>query len=136
MKTNKKRAVIRRRAVLEAWKRERQLVREGKGTRDWTPQQQKDILKKGKAYDKNGIAFQGQHMKSVSKYPEYQGNYENIQFLTRAEHLQAHDGNWKNPTSWYFDPVTKEKYYFRDEKYSPCKIINLTNPISTDFTNK
>ena len=31
-------------AVLAAWEREQALVREGKGTRDWTPEQQKDIL--------------------------------------------------------------------------------------------
>lgn len=129
MKSNRKKAAIRRRAVLEAWKRERQLVLEGKGTRDWKPQQQMDILKKGKAFDENGVAFQGHHMKSVSKYPKYQGDYKNIQFLTKSEHLEAHGGSWKNPTNWYFDPETNERKYFEDEKYIPCKIINLTNPI-------
>lgn len=36
-------------AVRKAWKREQQLVWEGKGTRDWTREQQRDILnlKKG-----------------------------------------------------------------------------------------
>ncbi|MBQ6281570.1 MAG: hypothetical protein IJK69_05905 [Oscillospiraceae bacterium] len=28
------------RAIREAWEREKQLVLEGKGTRDWTPEQQ------------------------------------------------------------------------------------------------
>ena len=129
MKSNRKKVAIRRRAVLEAWKRERQLVREGKGTRDWTPQQQMDILKKGKAFDENGVAFQGHHMKSVSKFPEYQGDYKNIQFLTKAEHLEAHGGSWKNPSNWYFDPKTNERKPFGNEKYIPCKIINMTNPI-------
>lgn len=101
-------------AILAAWNKEQELVREGKGTRDWTPEQQQDILDKGKAYDENGRAFEGQHMKSAEKYPEYQGDPENIQFLTRAEHLEAHDGNWQNPTNWYFNPVTKEKVDFGD----------------------
>lgn len=57
-------------AIKLAWEREQQLVREGKGTRDWTREQQQDILNpdKGKAYDEYGRAFQGQHMKSVAEY--------------------------------------------------------------------
>lgn len=38
------------RAILAAWNKEQELVQEGKGTREWTPQQQQDILEKGKAY--------------------------------------------------------------------------------------
>lgn len=30
-------------------------------------------------------------MKSVEKYPEFQSDSKNIQFLTRKEHLEAHD---------------------------------------------
>lgn len=114
-------------AILAAWNKEQELVREGKGTRDWTPEQQQDILDKGKAYDENARAFEGQHMKSAEKYPEYQGDPENIQFLTRAEHLEAHDGNWQNPTNWYFNPVTKEKVDFGDGPVIPCKVIQLQN---------
>lgn len=69
-------------AIREAWEKEQELVKEGKGTRNWTPEQQKDILEKGKAYDENGKAFEGQHMKSAEQYPEYQRNPGNIQFLT------------------------------------------------------
>lgn len=116
-------------AILAAWNKEQELVQEGKGTRDWTPEQQQDILEKGKAYDEDGFAFQGQHMKSAERYPEYQGDPENIQFLTRAEHLEAHDGNWKNPTNWYFNPVTKEKIDFGDGPFISCEIIQLTETI-------
>lgn len=124
-------------AILVAWNKEQELVREGEGTRDWTPEQQQDILDKGKAYDENGRAFEGQHMKSAEKYPEYQGDPENIQFLTRAEHLEAHDGNWQNPTNWYFNPVTKEKLDFGDGSVIPCVIIQLTEPIvSIQLTQK
>lgn len=116
-------------AILAAWNKEQELVQEGKGTREWTPQQQQDILDKGKAYDDNGKAFEGQHMKSAEMYPEYQGEPGNIQFLTRAEHLDAHDGNWQNPTNWYYNPVTKEKFNFGDGPFIPCEIINLSEPI-------
>ena len=116
-------------AILAAWNKEQELVQEGKGTREWTPKQQQDILEKGKAYDDDGVAFQGQHMKSAEMYPEYQGDPGNIQFLTRAEHLEAHNGNWRNPTNWYFNPVTKEKFDFGDVPFIPCEVINLPEPV-------
>lgn len=47
--------VERNKAVRAAWNNERELVQEGKGTREWTPEQQKDILEKGRAYDDNGM---------------------------------------------------------------------------------
>lgn len=118
-------------AILAAWNKEQELVQEGKGTREWTLKQQQDILEKGKAYDDNGVAFQGQHMKSAEMYPEYQGDPGNIQFLTRAEHLEAHNGNWRNPTNWYFNPVTKEKFDFGDSAFFPCEIIRLQEPVVT-----
>lgn len=116
-------------AILTAWNREQELVKEGKGTREWTPKQQQDILEKGKAYDDDGVAFQGQHMKSAEMYPEYQGDPRNIQFLTRAEHLEAHNGNWRKPTNWYFNPVTKEKFDFGDGSFISCEVIHLPDPI-------
>ena len=118
-------------AILAAWNKEQELVQEGKGTREWTTKQQQDILEKGKAYDDDGVAFQGQHMKSAEMYPEYQGDPGNIQFLTRAEHLEAHNGNWRNPTNWYFNPVTKEKFDFGDGPFIPCEIIQLQEPVVT-----
>lgn len=117
-------------AIRLAWENERALVKEGKGTRDWTEEQQKDIIKKGKAYDGNGRAFEGQHMKSAEEYPQFQGDPGNIQFLTREEHLEAHQGNWQNPTNGYFDPVTKEMIDFGEGKYIPCKVIELSKPIT------
>ena len=116
-------------AILAAWIKEQELVKEGKRTRNWTSQQQQDILEIGKAYDDNGKAFEGQHMKSAEMYPEYQGSPGNIQILTRAEHLEAHDGSWQNPTNWYFNPVTKEKIDFGDGPFIPCEIIQLSAPI-------
>ncbi len=121
--------IERNKAVREAWNKEQQLVQEGNGTREWTPEQQKDILEKCRAYDDNGKAFEGQHMKSAEQYPEYQGVAGNIQFLTRAEHLEAHDGIWQNPTNWYFNPSTKEKLDFGDGPFIPCDVIQLADPV-------
>lgn len=125
-------------AIRAAWQKEQELVSQGKGTRDWTPEQQKEILVLGKAYyhsedpdDVNdGKAFEGHHMKSAEAYPEYQGDSENIQFLSRTEHQDAHGGDYRNTTNGYFDPVTKITRYFGDNKYEPCEIIKLTDPVS------
>lgn len=116
-------------AILAAWEKEQNLVREGKGTRDWTPEQQQDILDRGKAYDEDGKAFHGQHMKSVEKYPKFQGDLNNIQFLTKEEHLEAHQGNWQNPTNWYYNPVSKQFSVFGECELIPCDVIELSNPI-------
>lgn len=121
--------VERNKAIRKAWIKEQELVQAGNGTRKWTQEQQIDILEKGRAYDEKGKAFEGQHMKSAEEYPEYQGNPDNIQFLTRAEHLEAHDGSWQNPTNWYFDPITKEKIDFGDGTFIPCKTVPLPEPV-------
>ena len=133
-----KRTAEANKAIRLAWQRERELVQLGKGTRDWTEEQQKDILdpEKGKAYDDNGRAFEGQHMKSVEKYPEYQGEPENIQFLTKEEHLEAHQGSWQNPTNWYYDPISKQFTYFDEESIVACPIIDLSQPIINISINK
>ena len=123
----------RNKAIRKAWVREQLLVQEGHGTRDWTEEQQQDILNpdKGKVYDEQGRAFEGQHMKSAAEYPEYQGNPDNIQFLTKDEHLEAHKGSWQNPTNWYYDPVTKEFAVFGEDELIPCSIIELSKPVVT-----
>ncbi len=123
-----KRNIEARKAIEEAWKREQDLVKQGRGTRDWTPEQQRDILENGKAYDDDGRAFEGHHKKNVANYPEYQGNPDNIQFLTRDEHQNAHGGNYQNSTNGEFNPITNETVNYGDS-LEPTKIIELSNPI-------
>lgn len=118
-------------AIRLAWEKEQQRVLEGEGTRDWTEKQQQSIIDRGKAYDDDGKAFEGQHMKSAAEYPEFQGEPENIQFLTHQEHFEAHRENWQNPTNWYYDPVNKQFLDFGEEKYIPCEVIKLSTPICT-----
>ena len=117
------------RAVRLAWKNERRLVSEGKGTRDWTREQQKDILTDGVAKDENDVVFRGHHMQSVELFPQYQGEPENIQFLSKEEHLKAHDGSFRILTNWYYDPVNEKKEPFEDDKYRRCKKIYLSDPV-------
>lgn len=116
-------------AIALAWSKEQQLVREGKGTRDWTLEQQQDIFDRGKAYGDDGKAFEGHHMKSAEKYPEYQGDLENIQFLSRTEHFAAHDGNFQTSTNGYYNPITGETSDFGLDKYKPCEILELSEPV-------
>ena len=115
-------------AIRKKWAAENRLVLEGKGTRDWTPQQQKDIIEKGKAYDSDGRAFEGHHMKSAEAYPEFQGDPNNIQFLTRAEHKAAHGGDFHNATNGYYDPLMDLTIEF-DGELVPCNVIELRNPV-------
>lgn len=135
---SKESAKERNKAIRLAWEREQELVLQGKGTRDWSLDQQKDILdpNKGKAYDKNGRAFEGQHMKSAAEYPEYEGDPNNIQFLTREEHLVAHKGSWKNSTNWYYNPETKEFVDFGENGPIPCEVIILSESLSTPIFDR
>lgn len=123
-------------AIYNAWVNEVELVNEGKGTRDWTEEQQLDIIVKGKAYDDDGRAFEGHHMKSVEQYPDYQENPQNIEFLTRNEHIEAHGGNFQNPTNGYYNPYTNETMEFCGEELTGCRIIELSNPISATARQK
>lgn len=118
----------RRKAVDLAWKREKELVLEGKGTRDWTEEQQRQIIEEGRATDESGRAFDGHHMKNVAAYPEYQEDPNNIQFLSRSEHLDAHGGCTQNSTNGFYDYQTGEIIDFGDNPPTPCEVIDLSNP--------
>lgn len=115
----------RARGVKLAWNRERELVKQGRGTRDWNLIQQKQILKQGRANH-----FEGHHIKSVKDYPEHASNPNNIQFLEKSaknnEHLKAHQGNYKNETNMRYNPETG--------KYS--KVEQLGTPKSKELSQK
>ena len=118
------------RAVEKAWEQEIQHVLDGKGTRNWTPDQQREIILIGKAFDSNGAAFQGHHMKSVEAYPRYQGRCGNIQFLSHDEHVNgAHKGNTQNKTNGYYNPKNGQTMEFGRNLYEPCKVRKLTDLI-------
>ena len=51
---------------------------------------------------------------------------ENIQFLTRDVHLAAHENDFKNETSAYYDPGTGKSYACSDVVSAP--IMELSEP--------
>lgn len=83
--------------VARAWKRERRLVQQGRGTRIWSIREQKEMLDFGRVR-----GYQGHHIKSVAKYPQYADEQGNIQILRGwakdNEHLRAHGGDFRNDT--------------------------------------
>ncbi len=113
-------------AIREAWKNERELVLEGRGTRDWTPEQQADIVDGVTPRDENWRAYEGHHMRSAEAYPEDQGNPDNVQFLTREEHQAAHGNDFRNETSAYYDSETGQSYPINKVTCAPE--IELSNP--------
>jgi len=126
-------------AIRDFWNRERELIKEGKGTRDWTLQQQIEIMnfKPGRGgerkdanapTDVNGKAYEGHHMKSAEAYPQYQGRGDNIQALTRDEHLAAHAGGFHKPTNGYYNPETGATTEFGDAEPAQPEPVELSQP--------
>jgi len=87
---------LRRSAVRDAWKQERQLVKLGSSTRPWTPRQTQKIVKTGKAK-----GYVGHHVRSVSTHSKkWARDPRNIKFVTHSKHLKGeHRGNYKNPST-------------------------------------
>lgn len=110
-------------AVRHAWKEEQIRVANGEGTRNWTKEEQKELLETGRV-----AGYEGHHMKSASLYPEQARNPENIQFLTEEEHLYgAHQGNYHNQTNGYYNPETGTMTEFSgDELIQPT--VTLDDP--------
>ena len=113
---------LRQRAVKNAWKNEQTLVYDGNGTRDWTVEQQKELMETGRVE-----GYEGHHMKSVSLYPEYAGDENNIQFLSEEEHFYgAHQGNYQNATNGYYDPNSGVMNEFDGDELQGVPTIELT----------
>lgn len=121
----------RQKAVRQAWKEEKQRVLEGKGTRQWTNAEKKELISRGSV-----SGYDGHHMKSVSKYPQFAGDSKNIQFLTEKEHLYgAHQGSYHNKTNGYYNPKTKEMNAFRGNQHPKAPLYDL-NKKSSKRTNQ
>ena len=124
----------RQRAVYQAWSKEKEYVQQGKGTRDWSKDQQKEIMETHRV-----SGFEGHHMRSVSAGKSYQEKMEiasdknNIQMLEKTkennEHLKAHMGDTKNRTNWYYDPKNDKIHNFGEGKPKAPEAKNLSNPI-------
>ncbi len=117
----------RQNAVRNAWKNEKELVLNGRGTRNWSEKEQLEIAKRGSVK-----GYEGHHMKSVSRYPSYAGNPSNIQFLSDKEHLDAHGGDYHSPTNGYYNPKTKKMENFSGRELKPVQDKRLSSPAFSD----
>ena len=119
----------RSRAIKKSLKKEAELIQQGLGTREWTPEQQQDILDGYRPKDANGVSYEGHHMANVADRPEHAGNPDNIQWLTQDEHINgAHQGNTHTPTNGYYNPETGVMTPFEGKPIAP-PATELTNPI-------
>jgi len=116
-------------AVKESLKQEQEYVNEGKGTRQWSEQQQKDIMAGERPKDENNKAYEGHHMKSVSGHEAQAGNPNNIQWLSRDEHKAAHEGNFHVQTNGRYNPDTGETERFRRYPKAP-EAAPLDKPVA------
>ena len=115
----------RSRGIDLAWERERVYVQMGLGTRDWTAEEQKELLETHRV-----SGYYAHHMSSVSIDPQNASNPDNIQFLTFEEHKAAHDGSFRtNPTHGRFDPETGKMHTFEDGKIEAVEAKGLSEPI-------
>lgn len=113
-------------AVREAWKREKELVQKGMGTRDWTREEQKELLENG--YVKG---YEGQHMISCSLDASQAANPNNIQFLSHEDHLDAHNQaggqGYLSPTKGFYDEKTHTLRDFKEGEEPHVETARLSS---------
>ena len=124
----------RQRGIARAKRQEKEYIQQGKGTRDWTPEQQKQLMDQGAVKD-----IDWHHMRSVSSGETYEEkiaiaeNKNNIQPLSSSsennEHMAAHGGNTRNRTNGYYDPQTKQTKSFGNGEPKAPEARQLTHPV-------
>ena len=124
----------RKRGVDRGWALEKRAVLEGKGSRDWTPEQQKELV------EKNSVShYEGHHMRSVA-YGETReeqiriaADGNNIQFLEKSEsnneHLRAHGGDYHNSTNGYYDVKSDKMHSFGNSQPHLPDRQQLSRPV-------
>lgn len=117
-------ASLRKKAVDGAWEREKEFVQNGHGTREWTVEQQAELLREGHV-----TGFEGSHMMSVKDYPEYAGKPENIQFLPSVAHFEGvHQGDpVRIHPNGRFDENTGEVISAKDGQIPEQPVIALSD---------
>lgn len=116
--------IARAKAIDKAWEKEVERVKKGKGTWNWTVEQQAELLHRGRV-----SGFEGSHMLNVKDYPEHAGNPDNIQFLPVIAHFDGvhkRDAVRNNPNGRY-NPDTGEIESVEDGKVPELREIDLTD---------
>ena len=112
--------------IMLAWDKEKSLVLKGKGTRDWTLKEQKELINTNKVK-----GYEGHHMKSSNKYPEHADNPNNIQFLKKNVHREkVHKNNFHKPTNGYYNEKTNKMEPFKEKELVPPKTIKLSKTLA------
>lgn len=138
---------IRTQAVADFWTHEKELIKQGLCTRDWTPEQIEAIMNISEktgvesinghiAYDINGKAYYGHHMISVEEHPEYAGDWRNVQALDYIEHYEgAHDHHKTQISAKGFYNVetgeTKIIAIPSEDEFKEFKVIFIKNHMTT-----
>ena len=86
---------LREEAKRSAWRQERELVRAGGGTRNWSPEEVRELLEDGSIK-----SYEAQHRRNAAAHPEQAGLADNIEFLSVDEHKALHraNGGYRAPT--------------------------------------
>ena len=117
---------IRSRAIDQAWAKERDLVKKGLGTVNWTEAEQKIIINSRRRPNLPG-RYQGHHMCNANTYPHLAGISDNIQFLSGqaqsggSQHNRAHRGSSFNSTNYFYDTITGGRMEFDTNDISSIK---------------
>jgi RHS repeat-associated protein len=78
--------------VNQAWKQERELVKAGGGTLDWTPEEREELIRTGRV---KGVGIEGHHINNVADHAEMARDPNNVKFVRgKAAHLAEHGGNF------------------------------------------
>ena len=115
----------RSKGVREAWKNEKALVEQGRGTREWSKTQQTQLMQTNRVE-----GYDGHHMKSVSTYPQHAANPDNIQFLSKQEHIELHQAY--KQTNGHYDPATKQMTNFRGDELRAPQSKALAQPVKNN----
>ena len=120
---------VRQQAVKGAWEKEADRVRDGKGTWDWTVEQQAEMLSRSHSDNPGVSGFEGSHILSVKDYPEEAGNPDNIQLIPTIAHYDGvHQRNPRgNTPSGLYNPETGEVIPAEDGRIPEQPEFELTD---------
>lgn len=134
MTEEEKRALknARQRGINAMWRNEAELVKQGRGTREWTPAEQEQLLRNGTV---QGYQVHHQHSAMAhSDNVELAADVNNLQILSKEEHIAAHNGSWRNPTHGYYDYQTKSTVHTECGQKYDQPVYDLSKSNDSSYT--